>query len=118
MARASATIKFQDASEKTLSLSPRKVLAVNDLEGQVIVVRGEARRDEQGNLIVLANEDARETQRRYELGSASRADALNAQSNAACTALRPRNQRLPWKTASTAVLVSTSSSVNVSSSGW
>ncbi len=56
MARASATVKFQDESEKTLPLSPRKVLGVTDLEGQVIVVRGAARRDEQGNLTVLARE--------------------------------------------------------------
>jgi hypothetical protein len=56
VARASATVKFQDESEKTLPVSARQVLGVHDLEGQVIVIRGEARRDEQGNLVVLAKE--------------------------------------------------------------
>lgn len=56
MARASATIKFQDDNAKTLPVSARQVLGTSDLEGQIIVVRGQARRDDQGNLIVVANE--------------------------------------------------------------
>ena len=45
---------------------------------------------------MLANDDARETQRRYELGSASRADALEAQSNAAALAASLPGLRAQW----------------------
>jgi hypothetical protein len=56
VARASATIKFQDANEQTLPVSPRAVLGTTDLEGQIVVIRGQARRDDEGNLVVLAHQ--------------------------------------------------------------
>lgn len=56
MARASATIKFTDEQEKTLPVDVKAMLNQPQLEGKVVVIRGTARRDEQGNLTVLANQ--------------------------------------------------------------
>jgi hypothetical protein len=56
VARASATIKFQGDNDKTLPVSPRKLLGTTELEGRIIVVRGQARRDDEGNLVVLARQ--------------------------------------------------------------
>ena len=49
-------IKFLDEQERTLPVDARKIAGISDLEGQVVVVRGVAKRDEQGNLTVLANQ--------------------------------------------------------------
>ncbi len=64
----------------------RRALAANIVTGAIGAAALRAQIDTTERLIVLANEDARDTQRRYELGSASRADALNAQSSAAALA--------------------------------
>jgi hypothetical protein len=47
-----AMIKFTDEQGKTLSFSPREALGIK--ESQTVVVRGRAKRDDQGNLTVLA----------------------------------------------------------------
>lgn len=56
MARASATVKFLDEQSQTLKVSARKVLGIEELEGQIVVVRGQAQRDDAGNLIVVAEQ--------------------------------------------------------------
>jgi hypothetical protein len=47
-----AMVKFVDASGKPLATDARKLLGVKEL--QTVVVRGKAKRDEAGNLTVLA----------------------------------------------------------------
>jgi hypothetical protein len=47
-----ATIKFVDGQGKTLSTDARKLLGVKEL--QIVVVKGKAKRDDAGNLTVLA----------------------------------------------------------------
>ncbi len=49
---AMATVKFVDDQGKTLASDARQLLGVKEL--QTVVVRGHAKRDEQGNLTVLA----------------------------------------------------------------
>ncbi|WP_254511479.1 hypothetical protein [Anatilimnocola floriformis] len=48
-----ALVKFVDASGKPVATDARKLLGVKEM--QTIVVRGTAKRDEAGNLTVLAN---------------------------------------------------------------
>jgi hypothetical protein len=47
-----ATIKFVDDQGKTISTDARKLLGIKEL--QTVVVKGKAKRDEAGNLTVLA----------------------------------------------------------------
>lgn len=47
-----ATIKFVDAQGKTIGTDARKLLGLKEL--QTVVVKGQAKRDEAGNLTVLA----------------------------------------------------------------
>jgi hypothetical protein len=47
-----ATIKFVDGQGKTLSTDARKLLGVKEL--QIVVVKGKAKRDDAGNLTVVA----------------------------------------------------------------
>jgi len=56
VARPSATIKFTDEQEQTLPDDVKAMLGVPQLEGKIVVIRGTARRDAQGNLTVLANQ--------------------------------------------------------------
>jgi NodT family efflux transporter outer membrane factor (OMF) lipoprotein len=74
----------------------RRALAANIVTGAIGAASLGAQIDTTERLIVLADEDARETQRRYELGSASRSDALNAQSSAAALAASLPGLRAQW----------------------
>ena len=56
MARASAMIKFLDEQQQTLKIDARKLLGVPNLEGQIVVVGGRAKRDDAGNLTVTASQ--------------------------------------------------------------
>lgn len=53
LARSKATIKFVDDSGKTLANDARQLLNVKEL--QTVVVKGQAKRDEAGNLTVFAS---------------------------------------------------------------
>ncbi|MEX2139090.1 MAG: hypothetical protein WD894_07510 [Pirellulales bacterium] len=53
LADATAVIKFVDAQGKVLAVDARRLLGVKELE--MIVVKGRAKRDESGNLSVLAS---------------------------------------------------------------
>jgi hypothetical protein len=48
-------IKFVDEQDQTLKIDARKLLGVPHLEGQIVVIRGRAKRDEAGNLTVVAS---------------------------------------------------------------
>jgi hypothetical protein len=48
-------IKFLDEQEQTLKIDARKLLSIPKLEGQIVVIRGKAKRDEAGNLTVVAS---------------------------------------------------------------
>jgi NodT family efflux transporter outer membrane factor (OMF) lipoprotein len=74
----------------------RRALAANIVTGAIGAAALRAQIDTTERLIVLANEDALDTQRRYELGSASRSDALNAQSSAAALAASLPGLRAQW----------------------
>ena len=53
LAKSKATIKFVDEAGKTLANDARQLLNVKEL--QTVVVKGQAKRDEAGNLTVLAS---------------------------------------------------------------
>ncbi len=53
LAKSKATIKFVDDAGKTLASDARRLLNVKEL--QTVVVKGQAKRDEAGNLTVLAS---------------------------------------------------------------
>jgi hypothetical protein len=56
IAKAMATVKFVDDDGKTLAIDARQLLLVANLkELQTVVVKGQAKRDEAGNLTVLAS---------------------------------------------------------------
>lgn len=74
----------------------RRALAANIVTGAIGAAALRAQIDTTERLVVLADEDARETQRRYELGSASRSDALNAQSSAAGLAASLPGLKAQW----------------------
>ncbi len=50
---ATATVKFEDQPGRAVAEDPRKLLGVNNLD--LVVVRGKARRDEAGNLVVVGD---------------------------------------------------------------
>jgi hypothetical protein len=54
VARASATIKFLDEEKTTLLVDPRKLLGIQNLPGTIVVVSGEARRESEDTLVVIA----------------------------------------------------------------
>lgn len=56
MARASAIVKILDAQQETLKVDTRDLVGIDQPEGRIVVVRGVARRDEAGNLTVLAKQ--------------------------------------------------------------
>ncbi|WP_086382969.1 efflux transporter outer membrane subunit [Caballeronia sordidicola] len=74
----------------------RRALAANIVTGAISAAALHAQIDTTERLVVLADEDARDTQRRFELGSASRSDALNAQSGAASLAASLPGLRAQW----------------------
>jgi len=49
-------IKFVDGQEKTLNVDAHQLLDAPKLEGQIVVVRGVAKRDETNNLTVQASQ--------------------------------------------------------------
>lgn len=49
-------IKFVDGQEKTLNVDAHQLLAAPKLEGQIVVVRGLAKRDETNNLTIHASQ--------------------------------------------------------------
>jgi hypothetical protein len=49
-------IKFLDQQEQTLKIDARKLLRVPNLEGQIVVVGGRAKRDDAGNLTVTGSQ--------------------------------------------------------------
>ena len=53
LAKSKATIKFVDDAGKTLANDARQLLGIKEL--QTVVVKGQAKRDEAGNLTVLAS---------------------------------------------------------------
>ena len=56
LAKSKATIKFVDEAGKTLGVDARQLLIASNLkELQTVVVKGQAKRDEAGNLTVLAS---------------------------------------------------------------
>ena len=56
LAKSKATIKFVDEAGKTLGIDARQLLITSNLkELQTVVVKGQAKRDEAGNLTVLAS---------------------------------------------------------------
>lgn len=54
LARGTASIKFADAQGKTLEQDVRALVGIKEL--RTVVVRGKARKDEAGNLMVLAEQ--------------------------------------------------------------
>jgi hypothetical protein len=50
-----ATVKVLDEKQQTLPVDAHSLLNASNLEGQVVVVRGQAKRDDAGNLTILAN---------------------------------------------------------------
>ncbi|MDB5337963.1 MAG: hypothetical protein JWN70_3582, partial [Planctomycetaceae bacterium] len=51
--KSKATVKFVDAQGKTLTTDARQLLGIKEL--QTVVVKGQAKRDEAGNLTVIAS---------------------------------------------------------------
>jgi NodT family efflux transporter outer membrane factor (OMF) lipoprotein len=76
---ADASLAAQVDSQAWQFDAARRALAANIVTGAIGAASLHAQIDVTERLIALANDDTRETQRRYELGSASRSDALNAQ---------------------------------------
>ncbi|MBL8799956.1 MAG: hypothetical protein JNM56_39100 [Planctomycetia bacterium] len=56
VAKASAMVKFVDGQDKTLNVDAHQLLNAPQLEGQIVVVRGVAKRDETNNLTIQANQ--------------------------------------------------------------
>jgi NodT family efflux transporter outer membrane factor (OMF) lipoprotein len=74
----------------------RRAVAANIVTGAIGAAALRAQLDATERLVALAGEDARETRRRYELGSASRSDALNAEQSAASLASSLPGLRAQW----------------------
>lgn len=74
----------------------RRALAANIVTGAIAAASLRAQIDTTERLIVLTDADARETQRRFELGSASRVDVQNAQLSASSLAASLPGMRQQW----------------------
>lgn len=74
----------------------RRALAANIVTGAIGAASLHAQIDTTERLIALSDQDARETQRRFELGSASRVDVGNARLNAASLASSLPGLRQQW----------------------
>jgi len=51
-----AMIKIVDEQGQTLDVDLKEMLGIKDLEGRTVVVQGKAKRDDAGNLTVLASQ--------------------------------------------------------------
>ncbi|MDR5762794.1 efflux transporter outer membrane subunit [Caballeronia sp. LZ035] len=74
----------------------RRALAANIVTGAIGAASLHAQIDITERLIALAGDDAHDAERRYALGSASRADMLTAQQNAASLAAQLPGLRAQW----------------------
>lgn len=74
----------------------RRALAANIVTGAIGAAGLHAEIDTTERLVALADDDARDARRRYELGSASRSEALNAEQNAASLAASLPGLRAQW----------------------
>ncbi|SAK61643.1 efflux transporter outer membrane subunit [Caballeronia ptereochthonis] len=74
----------------------RRALAANIVTGAIGAAALHAQIDVTERLVALASDDALDAERRYALGSASRADMLNAQQNAASLASQLPGLRAQW----------------------
>lgn len=74
----------------------RRALAANIVTGAIGSAALHAQIDVTERLVALANDDAHDAERRYTLGSASRADMLDAQQNAASLASQLPGLRAQW----------------------
>jgi NodT family efflux transporter outer membrane factor (OMF) lipoprotein len=83
---ADAALAAQVDSQAWQLDAARRALAANIVTGAIGAASLHAQIDTTERLIALADDDARETQRRYELGSASHTDLLNAEQSAAALA--------------------------------
>ncbi|WP_250529577.1 efflux transporter outer membrane subunit [Caballeronia sp. ATUFL_F1_KS4A] len=83
----------------------RRALAANIVTGAIGAAALHAQIDVTTRLVALANDDAHDAERRYALGSASRADMLAAQQNAASLASQLPGLRAQWLAARHALAV-------------
>jgi NodT family efflux transporter outer membrane factor (OMF) lipoprotein len=74
----------------------RRALAANIVTGAIGAAALHAQIDVTERLVALARDDAHDTDRRYALGAATRADALNSQQNAASLASQLPGLRAQW----------------------
>ncbi len=83
----------------------RRALAANIVSAVIASATLHAQIDATERLVTLANEQARDTLRRYDLGAVSHADALNAQQSAATLAASLPGLRQQWLTTRHALAV-------------
>lgn len=50
-----AMIKFVDDNDRTIAADAKEFFGIGELEGKVLVIRGQAVRDEAGNLTIHAS---------------------------------------------------------------
>jgi NodT family efflux transporter outer membrane factor (OMF) lipoprotein len=74
----------------------RRALAANIVTGAIGAAALRAQIDTTERLVALASDDARDAERRYALGSASRSEALNAEQSAASLAASLPGLRTQW----------------------
>jgi len=83
---ANASLAAQVDSQAFQFDAARRALAANIVTGAIGAASLRAQIDVTERLVALANDDARDARRRYELGSASRSEALDAEQSAASLA--------------------------------
>jgi NodT family efflux transporter outer membrane factor (OMF) lipoprotein len=83
----------------------RRALAANIVSAAIASATLHAQIETTERLVTLANEQARDASRRYELGAASHSDALNAQQSAATLAASLPGLRQQWLTTRHALAV-------------
>jgi NodT family efflux transporter outer membrane factor (OMF) lipoprotein len=93
---ADASLAAQVDSQAWQLDAARRALAANIVTGAIGSASLHAQIETTERLVALASDDARETQRRYELGSASHADALDARQSAASLAATLPGLRAQW----------------------
>ena len=85
--------------------SARRALAANIVSAAITAAALHAQIDTTERLVTLANDDAHDTARRYQLGAVSHADMLNAQQSAATLAASLPGLRQQWLTTRHALAV-------------
>ncbi|RFU45337.1 efflux transporter outer membrane subunit [Paraburkholderia sp. DHOC27] len=85
--------------------SARRALAANIVSAAITAAALHAQIDTTERLIALADDDARDAARRYDLGAVSHADMLSAQQNAASLAASLPGLRQQWQTTRHALAV-------------